>query len=141
MVIRDETLNVARKARARVGWQKDASPPLEIVKSTKPQTDWFEDFASQCPISRSTCPVPIEDQGFCFVFTYYIVADSTLPNGHPDHFSSKTWKIVSSRVVWPFFKVHSQSGKEHFCDRWLGKDLVRSGFMLVGTRECDFYSP
>jgi hypothetical protein len=51
--------------------------------------------ASNSVLPYYTFPISVEDQGFCFVFSHYIIADSTLPNGDPDYFSSKTFRSAS----------------------------------------------
>lgn len=98
-MIRDESQNVARKARTRLDWRKEEDRVLDIVKFPKRQSDFSSEKASSPIFPYYTFPVSVEDQGFCFCFSRYIVADSTLPNGHPDYFSSKTFKIASLSEV------------------------------------------
>lgn len=107
IVIRDESRNVARKARARlekgavgkVQSRGESASDLKVIKQSERLDDPFSDVSSNAFPSYSTLPVAVEEQGFRFIFTNYIVVDSALPNGQPDYSSTKTWKQASLSEV------------------------------------------
>lgn len=113
-MIRDESQNVARKARARLEWEKGAREKredsgatssshepssLDILNSSECGTEATSDVSIDALLPYATFPISVDDQGFCFLFSRYVVVDSTLPNGRPDYVSTKTWRNASLSEV------------------------------------------